>query len=256
MMVGFPNNPRKEIQDEIKWIGDNGFDFIDLFLEPDKGELGLVNSKKIKQQLDYYGLERIGHTAWYLPIGSPLPQLRACAVEIFKRYLNTFVDIGCDKVTIHTNWPPSTMFSEDEGVKYQAESLQSILGFAGDKGVKVMLEPLGTVHDHTSNIDRLLALTGDLYFNADIGHLNLFGREPVELLNRYKDNLMHVHLHDNNGIDDLHLPLGSGNIDWDHLIRVLKSFYDGTITLEIFSDDKEYVLYSKKKLFEKWNEKE
>jgi sugar phosphate isomerase/epimerase len=252
MKIGFPNNPRKEINNEIKWIGDNGFNFIDLFLEPDKGELGEVNIKEVKRQLDYYGLERVGHTAWYLPIGSSLKALRLCAVEIFKQYLDAFVELGCDKVTIHSNWPPSTMFSAAEGVKFQTESLQSILGYAAEAGVKILFEPLGTVHDHARNIDNLLASNEELYFHADIGHLNIFGRDPVEYLHRYKDRLLHVHLHDNNGIDDLHLPLGAGNIDWDHLINVLKSFYDGTITLEIFSSDKEYVLYSKKLLLEKW----
>ena len=253
MKIGFPNNPRKEIKNEIKWIGDKGFDFVDLFLEPDKGELAKVNIREVKNQLDYYGLERIGHTAWYLPIGSPLRDLRVCAVEIFKQYLDAFVDLGCDKVTIHSNWPPSTMFSANEGVKYQTESLQSIVGFAKEGGVKVMLEPLGTVHDHAHNIDRLLELNEELFFHADIGHLNIFGRNPAEYLSRYKDKLIHIHLHDNNGIDDLHLPMGSGNIDWDHLIGVLKSFYDGSITLEIFSADKEYVLHSKKKLSKIWN---
>ncbi len=252
MKVEFPNNPRKDIKNEIQWIADNGFDFIDLFLEPDKSELGKVNSKEVKRQLDYYGLERVGHTAWYLPIGSPVSQLRVCAVEIIKKYLDAFVDLGCDKVTIHSNWPPS-LFSEDEGVKLQTESIQNILSYAGKTGVKIMLEPLGTIHDHSRNIDSLLALNEELYFHADIGHFNIFGRKPVEYLSRYKDKLMHVHLHDNNGIDDLHLPIGSGNIDWDYLVSALKTFYDGTITLEIFSEEREYVLHSKKILLEKWN---
>lgn len=252
MKVGFPNNPRKDIKSEIKWIGDNGFDFVDLFLEPDKADLGKVNIKKVKGQLDYYGMERIGHTAWYLPIGSPLRELRACAVEIIERYLDAFVEIGCDKVTIHSNWPPS-LFSEDEGVEFQTESIQNILDFASDAGVKILLEPLGTPYDHAGNIDRILALNEELYFHADIGHLNIFDREPVEYLRRYKDKLMHVHMHDNNGSDDLHLPIGSGTIDWDHLLSSLNIFYDGTITLEIFSDDREYVLYSKKKLLDKWS---
>ena len=251
MKVGFPNNPRKELKKEIKWIGDHGFHFIDLFLEPDQGEPERIDNREIKEQLDYYGLDRIGHTAWYLPFGSPFQELRACAVEIMKRYLDAFVEIGCRKVTVHTNWPPS-LFSEEEGVKFQTESLQSILSFAKEAGVRILLEPLNTVHDHALNIDSLLALNEGLYFHADIGHLNLFGREPVEYLLRYKDKLEHVHLHDNNGYDDLHLPMGAGNIDWDRLLSVLKTFYDGTITLEIFSKDKEYVLYSKEKLLEKW----
>ncbi len=252
MKVGFPNNPRKEIKDEIRWIGENGFDFIDLFFEPDRGEPGRFNIEEIKKLLDYYALERIGHVAWYLPLGSPLNELRTRAVEIVKKYIAVFTEIGCGKVTVHTNWPPS-LFSEEEGIKYQSESLQNILAFAGINGVKIMLEPLGTVFDHALNIDRLLSANEGLFFHHDIGHLNIFGRDPVEYLRRYKDKMLHVHMHDNNGIDDLHLPLGAGNINWDQLISVLKSFYDGTITLEIFSEDREYVLYSKKKLLEKWH---
>lgn len=253
MKVGFPNNPRKELEKEIKWIGDNGFHFIDLFLEPDQGESKKIDAKEVKKQLDHYGLGRIGHTAWYLPFGSPFKKLRACAVEIVRRYLDIFVEIGCKKVTIHTNWPPS-LFSEEEGVKFQTESIQSILGFAQTMGVKIMLEPLHTVYDHARNIDSLLRLNEKLFFHADIGHLNLFGRDPVEYLRRYRDKLKHVHLHDNNGRDDLHLPLGAGNIDWDRLVDVLKTLYDGTITLEVFSDDREYVLHSKKIFLEKWGE--
>ena len=33
MKVGFPNNPRRDILEEIEWIGKNKFDFVDLFLE-------------------------------------------------------------------------------------------------------------------------------------------------------------------------------------------------------------------------------
>lgn len=251
MKVGFPNNPRKEIKTEIDWIGSNGFDFIDLFLEADQGELGRVNVKEVKSQLDYYGLERIGHTAWYLPIGSPYSELRTCAVDLIKRYLEAFADIGCEMVTIHANWPPS-LFSEDEGVKFQTASIQSILEYAKPAGIKILFESLNTIHDHAGNIDSILALNEGLFFHADIGHLNIFGRDPVEYLRRYQDKLMHVHLHDNDGVDDLHLPLGAGTIDWNHLLTALKSFYDGPITLEIFSEDKEYVLYSKKKLLVKW----
>ena len=63
---------------------------------------------------------------------------------------------------------------------------------------------------------------------------------------------MHIHLHDNDGQRDLHLPMGTGIIDWDALIKTLKRIYDGTITLEVFSRDKDYVLLSQKKLKEKW----
>jgi sugar phosphate isomerase/epimerase len=63
-----------------------------------------------------------------------------------------------------------------------------------------------------------------------------------------------VHLSDNFGKrEDLHLPLGAGAIDWRNIISMLKnSGYDGTITLEVFSQDRRYLLFSRDKLREIW----
>ncbi len=49
MKVGYPNNPRVNIIKEIKWIGKNKFDFIDLTLEEDKATPERVNVKEIKR---------------------------------------------------------------------------------------------------------------------------------------------------------------------------------------------------------------
>ena len=38
MQIGFPTHPRKDMVDEIHWIGANGFDFADLFFEADRCE--------------------------------------------------------------------------------------------------------------------------------------------------------------------------------------------------------------------------
>ena len=57
----------------------------------------------------------MGHTAWYLPIGSTLKNLRDGAVEIIRKYFEEFTEMECRKVTVHANWP-SGMFSESEGI--------------------------------------------------------------------------------------------------------------------------------------------
>jgi len=64
--------------------------------------------------------------------------------------------------------------------------------------------------------------------------------------------LKHVHLSDNKGSEDLHLPMGTGNIDWKKILKILKKYYQGTITLEVFSKDKDYALLSKEKLRRLW----
>ncbi len=57
----------------------------------------------------------------------------------------------------------------------------------------------------------------------DIGHANIFSKIPVwEWIEAYGNRLTHVHLHDNNGEEDEHLPLGQGSIDLDRVIVVLE----------------------------------
>jgi sugar phosphate isomerase/epimerase len=60
---------------------------------------------------------------------------------------------------------------------------------------------------------------------------------------------------DNHGGDrDEHLPLGAGNIDWPWALGVLKRMgYDGTITAEVFSRDKSYLVAAKDQLREWWD---
>lgn len=80
MKFGFPNHPRREILGEIAWIGESGFDFVDLYLEPDKAAAETANPAAIRQTLDRWSLDATGHLAWYLPIGSPMKALRDAAV--------------------------------------------------------------------------------------------------------------------------------------------------------------------------------
>lgn len=60
-------------------------------------------------------------------------------------------------------------------------------------------------------------------------------------------------MHDNDGITDMHLPIGQGIIDWKSVVETLKKYYDGTITLEIFHGGRDFILLSRKRLLRYWN---
>ena len=252
MEIGFPNHPRRDLLKEIEWIGKNGFDFVDLFLEEDMATPEKVDAKAVRRLLEKFGLGVIGHTAWYMPIGSPVKALRNAAVEELKRYFQVFAEIGVDFVNIHANWPGG-LFSDKEGVKFQIESLKRLVEEAKEFGIKLMLEPLDTRNDTLKNISAILKAIPELYLHLDIGHTSLYGRKPKDFIKRLHEKLRHVHLHDNNRAKDLHLPLGCGTIEWEKILKVLKRYYDGTITLEVFSRDRDYVLIARDKLRELWD---
>lgn len=68
----------------------------------------------------------------------------------------------------------------------------------------------------------------------DAGHWHLFGRRPMdEWLKSVSSRLFHLHLHDNHGRADEHLPVGDGTIDFSPLQRHLKRMSaPPSITLE------------------------
>jgi len=251
MKIGFPTFPRGNIIKEIEWIGKNGFDFVDLFIEEDQIMPEKIDIKKTKQAIDKYKLGVVGHTAWYMPIGSPSRALRDAAIKEISRAFRVFEKLGAKYVTVHANWP-SGMFSTEEGIDFQVESLKILAKKAKKHKLSIMYESLDGKKDTLENVEAILSKVPEIFFHIDIGHVNVHGRKPEEFIKKLKDRLVHVHMHDNDGSKDLHIPIGCGNIDWNSLIKTLKNNYDGTITLEIFSQDKDYVLMAKDKLKKMW----
>jgi sugar phosphate isomerase/epimerase len=92
----------------------------------------------------------------------------------------------------------------------------------------------------------------DLGFTLDIGHANIGKHQnsSFEYLRRFRDRLGHIHLSDNlGGYGDLHLPLGAGIIDFARILQEVTNIgYDETITLEVFSQDRTYLQFSRERL--------
>ena len=68
----------------------------------------------------------------------------------------------------------------------------------------------------------------------DIGHWRLFGTTAqADWLARIAPRLLHLHLHDNRGSNDDHLPVGEGIIDYAPLFKLLRGLAEApSITLE------------------------
>lgn len=253
MKIGFPNHPRKNLIEEIEWIGKNGFDFVDLFLEEDEAIPEKINVEEIKSILRKYNLDAVGHLAWYLPIGSPMGALQKAGIKEAIKYFGVLNELGVEFITIHADWP-GIIFSSAEGTEFQIESLKKLLKEAKKYKLKLMYEPIDTPYDNIENVSKILEKVPGLFLHLDLGHANLFGKNPEEFIVKFQKKIKHIHLHDNFGDRDLHLPMGCGVIDWKKILTILKKCYNGTITLEIFSRDRDYVLLTKEKLKKLWQE--
>lgn len=250
MKIGYPNNPRKDVIEEIKWISRH-FDFVDFFMEPDKAYYDVMDLEMVKNALEEHEMDIVGHTPYYLPFFSPIKSIRKNAIEEGEKCFNAFEKLGAEFVTVHGSWPP--LFNAKEGLELQIEILEELIRRAEKYGIKVMYESGVKELDNYKNVAKILNALPKLYFHLDIGHASLHGKDACKFIRRLHSRIKHVHLHDNFGKDDLHLPIGVGKIKWEDVIKELKKYYDGTITLEIFSPH-DYVLLAKKKFEEMWRD--
>ena len=79
----------------------------------------------------------------------------------------------------------------------------------------------------------------------DVAHANIRG-EVFEFISEFRDHIGHVHVSDNMGDWDTHLPVGEGNIDWASVLLELKGAgFNGSLVIESYSGVKESYEYLK-----------
>ena len=257
MLIGAMNYPARDLAEEMAWMAEMGLDFIDLTLQPPEAASWIVNPQCIRTALKTYGLQVVGHTAFYLPLASVFEEVRQGAVAELRRCLRVFSAIGASWMNIHPDrYAP--MHDRSFVIKRNLQSIEELLPDSQRLGVGLMIENLPGDFNSASQLAELLKPLPELGLHLDIGHANL--RTPYntteEILTAFAQRLRHVHLHDNKGGSaDLHLPLGTGTVDVAHVVRALHSCaYDGTITLEVFAPDRHHLGYSRDLLRQIWDE--
>ena len=252
MKLGMMNDPALDPVREARWAAANGFDFIDLTLEGPAAAAETLDVPALRAVLDETGLGLIGHTAWYLPFGSAVKELRAGAVAAVEATFEPLAALGATLVNVHAD-KGINKFAYDDVLRWNAESFATLADRAAQWGLTVMVENVVNQLNTAKAFRKLLAHP-ELRFHLDIAHANVKGARTAEFLKAHRERLVHVHISDNSLRSDDHLPLGVGEIDWPEQIGLLRSSgYDGTITLEIFTPDRSYLVDSAARLRRLWH---
>lgn len=243
------NSPFLPLADEIRRIDAAGFEFVDLTLEPP--EAWPVTPARLRRMLGDSGLGVVGHTAYYLPIASPFQTVRSAARALVVEAFDVFAAVGATHVNIHPD-PVTRQFPRAEVAAHNAEAVAELTEAAEQRGLTLMVENLGPAFGTVELLAPVVGADPRTRFHLDIGHAHLGGNRLQELLAAFGDRLAHVHVSDNIGVDDLHLPLGAGAIRWPEAIAALKAVgYDGTVTLEVFSPERRHLDISHR-LWREW----
>ena len=135
-------------------------------------------------------------------------------------------------------------------------SLKELVEYGKEKNVGIILENAAEKGEIVKLKDFVYILNRvpNLKVHLDLGHAFLFGgmKNIEKWVTTFREKIAHVHMHDNHGKSDEHLPIGKGKIDFLKVVKLLKKIdYDKTITLEVFTSKKDAVK-SREKIRKLW----
>ncbi len=149
------------------------------------------------------------------------------AMDELKRAIDVAEEMPFPRMVLHMGGPHETPDPRKRDAAFS--SLEHLILHAHHAGVTIAVENTTSEMGDPAYLRAFVEetrLTG-LRFNFDIGHAHLAdGAEDERLTKSFeplRDLVVAVHLHDNHGEKDEHLPPFDGTIDWDKAIPLLKT---------------------------------
>lgn len=242
---GLLTNPANNILEEIKLIHKLGFDYVEIGVELPGGAPEIISKNKgmILKLIKKFDSSALAHTAWWIDFGSGYDPVRRGWVEEAKRSINVIKSLGIGKINFHFYSIGLTKMYKPYHKQILTNiitSLREVVNYANSKKLTVILEnsPIKKsvvgIKEYKFVIDNVPSLK----LHLDIAHAfienGMTGIKEYILI--FKDKLEHIHISDNHGKEDEHLPLGRGKIDFKQVDKWLKQInYDKTITFEVFT---------------------
>ena len=149
--------------------------------------------------------------------------------EVFERFAACIEDCrtyGIPKAVMH----PTAGYEPPPFSEVGLDRVRRLVGLAETCGVDLAVENMR----RPDYLDRIFAAIGSdrLKFCYDSGHENCF-TPGVDVLGRFGEKLVTMHLHDNGGKLDQHMLPFSGTIDWGRVAGQLsRPGYDGPLCFE------------------------
>jgi|GEM_PF-245909 len=254
ILFGAMNHPGKPAKDEVLSIAADGFDYCDFTYEGPGGIITIAQAKEMRQfvctQMGYSNFSFLGHTFFDLKYASEFPSTFDGSVEVFKDAINLLSYLNAPTITIHYDY--GTPFIEEKVlIESHVRLFETLYEYMKKAHIpmKLVMENSPIGKDQVKNFKTIFEYAPYVGLHLDIAHALITGGmdEVANFLEMGQNNrLLHVHISDNNGKADEHLPIGvphKTRHPWPEIMKLVKKSgygtgsHNRTITLEIFSED-------------------
>jgi len=223
------------------------FDFCELGV----GEPTLVPGDIDPERLDdaLAGRDLLVHLPYSQRLASYVPEVNDAIVDYQRRLLEAAGELGAEKAVLHAT---SADRDDTEFREVAAEQLRRVADAGRDAGVEVVVENVGHQHGLQLSVLGDIARETDTRICFDLGHAYMEGdNKAIKRFLRSHGAGSHTStVDDARRRGDTHLPVGAGEVDYGHVESELGDF-DGTVALEVFTDDETLLLDSARRIAER-----
>jgi sugar phosphate isomerase/epimerase len=197
--------------------------------------------KKTAKSLHKLGIRTTIHAPFHeLFLGAPDSFVRKAAVKRMDAAFKAAEYFRPKSVVVHLNFEERRFrFVYDEWFSQIVSNLKRYAEKCDKMGAFLSVE---NVYEETP--DAMIEIFSELtdypaYHCLDVGHLNAFSKTTLEVwLKSLGRHIRQIHLHDNDGTNDTHSPIGTGKIDFGRM----RTFISGLdpkplITLEPHTEE-------------------
>ncbi|MEG2086710.1 MAG: sugar phosphate isomerase/epimerase family protein [Angelakisella sp.] len=168
------------------------------------------------------------HTpVWEANLTSENSLIRAAVLESYKQSIVFASRLGADHVVLHPGFCDTPVFDKAKARMRAGRMIDELFYFDTDYHVKLLIENVGTRQTSLYTMEEYIRYCRTLPPGGgalvDIGHAHMNGWDLGRLLTDLGDKLWALHLHDNDGTGDSHLPIGEGTVDWLALATQVKA---------------------------------
>jgi len=146
--------------------------------------------------------------------------------------------LGAEMIIVHPIGHNNLELEEnrEQLFEYNFMYYNALLPYAEDFGVKIAIENInGSIWKSAENVAKLYDELNNSNFVVcfDVGHGNIIGEDPAEMIRTLSDRIKCTHVHDNNSTADSHTLPFYGTIDWESVMKAFAEVgYIGNLNYE------------------------
>jgi sugar phosphate isomerase/epimerase len=259
---GLLTDPLEPVLPQIARFNKLGFDYVEVGIEEPKAtpQILLAERAEILHSLSAHGMSTVGHTAYWVEFGSAHERARRGWIDEAKEMIQVASELQINLLNFHFYVGHGRVGASEESkdifLENFIDAMKELTQHAAGLKVDLMLENHPPVKrnllESIDSFSQVMNSVPALRFHLDVAHAFIENgmRGVKRYIDSFENRLAHVHMHDNHGELDEHLPLGKGSINVRRVIELLKRIgYDKTVTFEVFTSESDAV--RSRRIFEK-----